>query len=246
MQKHTAKIIISASLFFSTGSVAGADTIHKNEVIKNIQVKETKQEEVSREQYFNLLKNAANIQLSFGENLYSKEEIIVLMKPYFTQKFIDQFISENMFEFEEGKFGILGTDFAPNIIPYFSYGENTEVREEGDVVQMTEFFEAVEDAPVSYKGHKESVNLINEKGNWKVDVVIYEMNEVKSDDDFSLEHHALEVNPQYVQSDISSEYEAVTLTSFFNWKPYEATVGATFRDIISEWDRIFSLKTWQK
>ena len=127
-----------------------------------------------------------------------------------------------MIEFEEGKYGILGSDFAPNMIPYFSFNSKTDAVIEGEEIAISEFFESVEDAPVTYKGHKEGVKLIKEDGTWKVDEIIYEWKE-----------DILEENLKYVVTNIPSEKEVVTLTSFFSWKPYQAAVGSTVSEIIS-------------
>ncbi|WP_163103127.1 DUF3993 domain-containing protein [Peribacillus alkalitolerans] len=247
MGKYTAKILLSASLLLYTGSVAGAETIHSDVFSKKSEVKATKHANASRVELFELMEKALDNQLSFGEKTYSTEDINTIMKPYFSQRFIGKFISENMIEFDKGQFGILGSDFAPNMIPNFSYNEKTEVIEEDEnVVAITEYFETVEDAPVTYKGHKEGVKLIKEAGVWKVDEVNYEWNKDKIKEEFSFEDAILQEGTEYVETVIPSKNDAVTLTSFFSWKPYQVVVGSTVSEIISEWDRIFSLKTWQK
>lgn len=130
---------------------------------------------ISKESVTGIVEEAAAKQSNLMEGTYTGEEIEEMMQPSFTDQFINVFMGETMFE-EDGFFQMLGTDFAPHIIPPLESDAELEecVAGEGDRICLYRYFPAFNDGPVGYESHYEAVILENEDGKWKIDGIDYD------------------------------------------------------------------------
>lgn len=130
---------------------------------------------ISKESVNETVKEAAGKQRSLMEGVYTAEEIKGIMQPYFTDAFIRQFMDETMFE-ENGNYQVLGTDFAPHVIPPF--GDDIDLEEcnvnREERMCLYGYFPAFNDGPVGYEAHYEAVILAIEDGEWKITGIDYE------------------------------------------------------------------------
>ena len=130
---------------------------------------------ISQESVDGIVEEAAAKQRLLMEGTYTVEEIKEIMQPYFTDQFINVFMEETMFE-EDGFFQMLGTDFAPHIIPPLE--SDAELEEcaagEGERICLYGYYPAYNDGPVGYESHYEAVILKNEDGKWKIDGIDYD------------------------------------------------------------------------
>ncbi|WP_051348408.1 DUF3993 domain-containing protein [Peribacillus kribbensis] len=111
---------------------------------------------------------AAQVSLSYeGQSLTAVKE---RLQPYFTEKFIDVFMKENIVKIN-GTYQTLGSDTAHYYIPFFDYDNHTKVIPKKDSTIVTQHFEAQNGGPVSYEAHDESVVLIKDKDVWKIDKI---------------------------------------------------------------------------
>lgn len=130
----------------------------------------------TREEVLALLHEAFQAQLSLSEKGRTEEEVLAILKPYFTDSYIQLFKNENIVE-ENGLQFTFGTDFAPYYIPFFQFSDQTEVVIHRNSIYVYEFFEGENDGPVSYKDHYEGIVLKKDsKGNWKVSDYSYNFN----------------------------------------------------------------------
>ena len=115
-------------------------------------------------------KEAADVQLSLSDRVYTYNEVKEELSPYFTEQFIDQFITINMIKESDGLYYVMGTDFPIYYIPFFSYEGDTWVITDTNFGQVAvyEFFQASTDGPVGYDNHYEAVVYTLENGIWKV------------------------------------------------------------------------------
>jgi len=129
-------------------------------------------------------KEAANVQLSLSERGYTYSEVIEALTPYFTDQFIDAFISVNMMKEDDGLYYIMGTDFPIYYIPFYQYAGETIVEMSDDYTQVVvyEFFSATSDGPIGYDDHYEAILYKLENDEWKVDEIIpqYNPNEARA------------------------------------------------------------------
>ena len=128
---------------------------------------------LGREEAFSLLDKAFQAQVSLSELDRSKSEIEAILEPYFTEEYMEKFLSENLVE-ENGKYFVLGSDFALYFIPFFQYNEETKMVSRGVSIYIMEHFEAPEEGPVSYDSHYEAVELKWVDGSWKVSEHYYD------------------------------------------------------------------------
>lgn len=126
----------------------------------------------TKDEVFDLLQNAFQVQVSLSEQTRTKEEIDELLNGYFTKGYQQLFWNENIFE-EEGKYVTYGSDFAPYYIPFFQYSDETKVVILQDKIYVFEFFPAASDGPVGYDAHYEGVLLKKVDETWKVDKFLY-------------------------------------------------------------------------
>jgi hypothetical protein len=126
----------------------------------------------TKDEVFDLLQNAFQVQVSLSEKTRTKEEINEILNGYFTKRYQQLFWNENIFE-EEGKYVTYGSDFAQYYIPFFQYSDETKVVISTETIYVFEFFPAASDGPVGYDAHYEGVLLKKEDDNWKVDKFLY-------------------------------------------------------------------------
>jgi hypothetical protein len=122
---------------------------------------------------FSFLKEAFQAQTSLSDQTRSKEEIIGVLSPYFTDNYQKMFWHENIFE-EDGKFVTYGSDFAFYYIPFFDYSDETKVVISPESIYVLQFFPSTTDGPVSYADHYEGILLKKIDGGWKVDGYLFD------------------------------------------------------------------------
>ncbi|QOR68374.1 DUF3993 domain-containing protein [Cytobacillus suaedae] len=127
------------------------------------------QEPLTREDAFDFLKEAYKAQTSLGEKYQTYKEARETLNPYFTDDYAKLFLEENLV-YEEGGYTIYGSDFALYYIPFYSYTDDTKFiyDSEKNQIYVYEFFLKPEEGPVDYEDHYETVILIEDEGNWKV------------------------------------------------------------------------------
>lgn len=123
-------------------------------------------------QLIELTREAADVQLSLSEGGYTYNEVKKELTPYFTENFIDQFITINMMRESDGLYYVMGTDFPIYYIPFFRYEGETWVIADNNLAAVYEFFPASTDGPVGYDNHYEAVVFILENEVWKVNEII--------------------------------------------------------------------------
>ncbi|WP_419888607.1 DUF3993 domain-containing protein [Neobacillus niacini] len=121
---------------------------------------------------FRFLQEAFQAQISLSDQTRTKEEIIDVLSPYFSDKYQKMFWDENIFK-EEGKFVTYGSDFAFYYIPFFHFSDETKVVISPERIYVLQFFPSTTDGPVSYEDHYEGVVLKKMNGGWKVDEYLY-------------------------------------------------------------------------
>jgi hypothetical protein len=122
---------------------------------------------------FRFLQQAFQAQISLSEQTRTKEEIIEVLSPYFSNEYQKMFWDENIFE-EEGKFVTYGSDFAFYYIPFFQYSDETKVVISRESIYILQFFPSTINGPVSYGDHYEGIMLRKINGGWKVDEYLYD------------------------------------------------------------------------
>jgi hypothetical protein len=128
----------------------------------------------TREEVLIFLHEAFQAQLSLSEEGRTEEEVLSILKPYFTDSYIQLFKNENIVE-EDGLQFTYGTDFAPYYIPFFQFSDQTEVVINKNSIYVYEFFEGENEGPVSYKDHYEGIVIKKDnKGDWKVSDYSYD------------------------------------------------------------------------
>lgn len=127
-----------------------------------------KTESINENEVFPFLQEAFKAQVALSEFPRAKEEIADLLNPYFSASYQMTFLAENIVE-EDGKFLTYGSDFAPFYIPFFQYSKKTKVIHRPGKVYVFEYFPAMNEGPVIYKGHYKGVLLKKFHGKWKVD-----------------------------------------------------------------------------
>jgi len=122
---------------------------------------------------FELLEDAFQAQLSLSQEHRTYDEVTSILSPYFSKKYIDLFLEENLYE-EKSGFIVYGSDFAMYYVPYFSYSDETKVmydKKEG-IIYVYEYFKANSEGPVTYEEHYEMVILEPTKSSWIIAEVV--------------------------------------------------------------------------
>ncbi|MDQ0860411.1 DUF3993 domain-containing protein [Bacillus sp. V2I10] len=139
------------------------------------------QSSFDQEEAADLTREAAQTQLTLTENERSLEEIEKTLDPYFTDKFIDGYMKENVHKGED-KYIVYGSDFTPFGIPFFNYEENMKFGSENRKLKLYQFFPAEEEGPVSYDDHFETVEFIEEDGTYKISSIHSSEEEPKAEE----------------------------------------------------------------
>jgi hypothetical protein len=130
----------------------------------------------TREEALTFLHEAFQAQLSLSEEGRTEEEVLSILKPYFTDSYIQLFKNENIVE-ENGLQFTYGTDFAPYYIPFFQFSDQTDVVINKNSIYVYEFFEGENEGPVSNKDHYEGIVMKKDtNGDWKVSEYSYDFN----------------------------------------------------------------------
>lgn len=127
----------------------------------------------SREEVLNFLKKAFQAQVSLSEQERNLEEITGILTPYFSNEYLNLFLSENLVE-TNGQFITFGSDFAQYYIPFFHFSSKTKVIKDGSRIYVFEHFPASGDGPVTYDSHYEGLLLEKMAGQWKVKEYLYD------------------------------------------------------------------------
>ncbi|RLQ90606.1 DUF3993 domain-containing protein [Falsibacillus albus] len=118
------------------------------------------------------VKEAFQAQVSLSEKERTMPEVMQVLKPYFTDKFVDIFLQANLVKTKSG-YQTFGSDFAPYYIPFFSYDKSKMkiVQDGGDFFVIEKFVDDG-DGPVSFPDGYQGVKFLKTGENeWKIDEV---------------------------------------------------------------------------
>ncbi|MFE7061425.1 DUF3993 domain-containing protein [Sutcliffiella sp. NPDC057660] len=118
------------------------------------------------EEIFPFLKEAKAVQISLGEKHRDMTEIQSVLDPYFSRNYQEQFLDAHLFKEDQG-YITYGTDVPHFYIPFFSYDENTKIKQDEATGKIFayEFFDVDESEGHLYPDHYEFVELVkNEQG----------------------------------------------------------------------------------
>ena len=120
-----------------------------------------KQEQlVKTEEIFNFLKAASLKQHNYNATYPSKAAIQDELSSHFTREF-SRFFIDNMYWEHNGVWEVLATDYLIGYVPDFSYNSNTKVQYKGNEIIVSEFVPAVDEGPVTWDAHTETVTISN-------------------------------------------------------------------------------------
>lgn len=177
------------------------------------------QSSFDQEEAADLTKEAAQTQLTLTENERSLEEIEKALEPYFTDKFIDGYMKENVHKGEK-KYIVYGSDFTPYGIPFFNYEDNMQFGRENKKLKLYQFFPAEEEGPVSYDDHFETVEFIEEDGSYKISSIQFSEEEPKAE--------AIEEKKEDDSAINVSMLFSNTLTDLKEAEPFQDNQGLSF------------------
>ncbi|MGD6833112.1 DUF3993 domain-containing protein [Sutcliffiella halmapala] len=125
-----------------------------------------------KEEVFSFLQEAKEAQFSLGEKHRDMTEIQNELDPYFSRDYQAQFLDAHLFKEEQG-YITYGTDVPHFYIPFFTYGENTKIKQDEATGRLFayEFFDVDESEANLYPDHYEYVEL--EKNEQGLQVVNY-------------------------------------------------------------------------
>lgn len=126
----------------------------------------------NRDDVFSFLKEAFQAQVALSEKERSKDDINKILEPYFTDKYQEVFLKENVAE-KNGKYITYGSDFAKYYIPFYQFSDNTRVVIKSNKVYVFEYFPESTEGPVGYKSHYEGILIENISGEWKISKYLY-------------------------------------------------------------------------
>ncbi|WML49422.1 DUF3993 domain-containing protein [Neobacillus sp. PS3-34] len=126
----------------------------------------------NRDDVFSFLKEAFQAQVALSEKERSKDDINKILEPYFTDKYQEVFLKENVAE-KNGKYITYGSDFAKYYIPFYQFSDNTRVVIKSNKVYVFEYFPERTEGPVGYKSHYEGILIENISGEWKISKYLY-------------------------------------------------------------------------
>ncbi|MBD3106910.1 DUF3993 domain-containing protein [Bacillus sp. AGMB 02131] len=124
-------------------------------------------------QMIELTKEAAEVPYSLSDKGYSYVEVKKKMSPYFTESFIERFITINMMKDKDGLFYVLGTDFPIYYIPFFMFEGDTWVLTDAELdrAAVYEFFPQSTEGPIGYDDHYEAVIFAWVNDQWKIKAI---------------------------------------------------------------------------
>lgn len=169
----------------------------------------------SRIEVLSFLKEAFHAQVSLSEKGRSEEEVVNILKPYFSDSYIQLFKKENIVE-EDGKFLTYGSDFAPYYIPYFQFSNQTEIVIKDKYIYVYELFEEEEEGPVTYKDHYEAIILSKNKSNiWRVSDYSYDFSPSQDIISEDAETKIVNLRPYII---LNKPFRAIFVHPFLNTK----------------------------
>lgn len=127
----------------------------------------------NRKEVFTFLKGGFEAQVALSEELRSKDEIVELLNPYFSESFQQKFWKENVVK-ENNKYITYGSDFAQYYIPFYHYSNRTTVIFAENKIYVFEHFQKSTEGPVEYKSHYEGLLIKKISGEWKIDQYLYD------------------------------------------------------------------------
>jgi hypothetical protein len=133
-----------------------------------------------KEEVLSFLQDAKAAQFSLGEKHRDMTEIQNVLDPYFSRDYQEQFLDAHLFKEEQG-YITYGTDVPHFYIPFFTYDENTKIKQDEATGKLFayEFFDVDESEAYLYPDHYEYVELEqNEQG---LQVVSYGYDEEQPD-----------------------------------------------------------------
>ncbi|MGD6817590.1 DUF3993 domain-containing protein [Metabacillus sp. 84] len=163
-------IAAAAVLFFSIGSPQAGGSFLADTSSPRAEAAEKQKQNPNpnpNQKVFSHLQDAYQTQVSLSSKERSKTEMKSVLSPYFTDNMADVYLKYNAVKGEE-KYIVYGTDFPILSIPFFSYSSDTKVLDKGNKKIVYQYFEAVDEGPVTYEGHYESVTLVKTDTGWKV------------------------------------------------------------------------------
>lgn len=125
-----------------------------------------------KEEVFSFLQDAQVAQFSLGEKHRDMTEIQNVLDPYFSRDYQEQFLDAHLFKEEQG-YITYGTDVPHFYIPFFTYDENTKIKQDEATGKLFayQFFDVDESEANLYPDHYEYVEI--EKNEQGLQVVSY-------------------------------------------------------------------------
>ncbi|OCA89780.1 DUF3993 domain-containing protein [Bacillus sp. FJAT-27986] len=126
---------------------------------------------LDKQDAFNLLDSAFQLQVSLSEKPRSMDNIRDLLKNSFSEEYTEDFINMNVQKSVDGSgYQTYGTDIALYYIPFFTYSEHTKLgySSANDQWYVYEWFPGNTDGPVSYEGHYEAIGLMYDHNKWVI------------------------------------------------------------------------------
>lgn len=120
------------------------------------------------EHLINMVQESHQAQLNLVNEISSREEVLSNLSPYFSTPFIEKLLTEHLLETKYGPM-ILGTDFSPYFIPFFSYDEKTKVTisQSSKIATISEVFHLFDmDGIESSTGRLTTVYLESRENGW--------------------------------------------------------------------------------
>ncbi|MDF2606555.1 MAG: hypothetical protein K0S34_745 [Bacillales bacterium] len=117
-----------------------------------------------------VINSGSKLQIELIEGSYNPSELKNKLSKYFTDKFIDSYITQNYMEYN-GKLIFKSTDFPYAFVPKFSFNDETkiEITDNSRTQLVYQWFDAVQNEPVTHNGVFSYIKLIKDNENWKID-----------------------------------------------------------------------------
>ena len=121
----------------------------------------------SRDEVFAFVEKAFRAQVSLSKEAREMEEIEAILKPYFSDKMIYQFLNENMTG-GKGKYYTYGNEFGKYYLPYYQLSDQTFMERQENSILLYEYYEPIIKGEKVYEGYYEGLLLRKGKENWYV------------------------------------------------------------------------------
>ncbi|MRX73784.1 DUF3993 domain-containing protein [Bacillus lacus] len=114
--------------------------------------------ELHKEEMNEFLQSAFAAQVSLSERERSLDEMQQILKPYFSENFIETYLKQQAVQLDGG-YIVYGTDFSVSTIPFYSYNNKTIMVENSTSILVHELFPAPTEGPVYHEDMYGSVNI---------------------------------------------------------------------------------------